>query len=82
MNFLDWRGATSGSLRRFDYAQDDTPVGTDLAALVRLVAGARLHVEIGLLASWAQTPDAIGALLARRIRGNAVLTLNPNEDAP
>jgi len=82
MDFLDWRGATSGSLRRFDYAEDDTPVRTDLATLVRLVASARLHIEIGLLADWAQTPDAIEALLARRVRGNAVLTLDRNGDTP
>lgn len=82
MDFLDWSGATSGSLRRFDYAEDDTPVRTDLAALVRLIASARLQIEIGLVADWAQTPDAIEALLARRVRGNAVLTLNPNGHAP
>lgn len=82
MDFLDWSGATSGSLRRFDYAEDDTSVGTDLAALVRLVASARLQIEIGLIADWAQTPDAIEALLARRVRGNAVLTLSPNGHAP
>jgi len=81
MDFLDWSGATSGSLRRFDYAEDDTPVGSDLAALVRLVAGARLQIEIGLVADWAQTPDAVEALLARRVRGNAVLTVSPNGDS-
>jgi len=82
MDFLDWSGATSGSLRRFDYAEDDTPVRTDLAALVRLIAGVRLQIEIGLVAGWAQTPDAIEALLARRVRGNAVLTLDRYGDTP
>lgn len=76
MDFFDWRGATSGTIRRFHYAEDTTPVADDLAALVRLVAAGRLHVEIGVIDDWARTADALQALLARQIRGNAVLTLN------
>jgi NADPH2:quinone reductase len=48
----------------------------DLATLVRLVAGGRLHPEIGLQADWRQTPDVLVALTERRIRGNAVLTVS------
>jgi NADPH:quinone reductase-like Zn-dependent oxidoreductase len=76
LDFFDWRGATSGTIRRFHYAEDDTTVGDDLAALVRLVSSGRLHVEIGLVDNWTRTPDALQALLARRVRGNAVLTIN------
>jgi len=76
IDFFDWRGATSGTIRRFHYAEDDTPVGDDLAALVRLVSSGRLHIEIGLTDDWERIPDALQALLDRRVRGNAVLTLN------
>jgi NADPH2:quinone reductase len=81
LDFFDWRGATSGTLRRFHYAEDSNPVGVDLAALVRLVASGRLHVEVGLLADWTHTPDALEALLARRVRGNAVLTRKPQGES-
>jgi NADPH:quinone reductase-like Zn-dependent oxidoreductase len=77
LDFFDWRGATSGTMRRFHYAEDDTPVGVDLAALVRLVASGRLHVEVGLVADWTRTGDALEALLERDVRGNAVLTRDP-----
>jgi NADPH:quinone reductase len=76
LDFFDWRGATSGTLRRFHYAEDETPIGVDLAALVRLTASGRLHVEIGQIDDWTRTGEALQALLARRVRGNAVLTLN------
>lgn len=74
MDFFDWRGATSGTLRRFHYAEDTTPIGVDLASLVRMVSSHRLHVEVGLVADWAHTQDALEALAGRRVRGNAVLT--------
>jgi NADPH2:quinone reductase len=77
-DFLDWRGATSGTLRRFHYAEDPTPISTDLATLTRLVAQGRLHPEIGLLDDWTATNDTIAALLARSVRGNAVLTIGEN----
>lgn len=77
LDFFDWRGATSGTIRRFHYAEDDTPVGVDLASLVRLVDAGRLQVEVGLVADWTQTAHALEALLERRVRGNAVLTRDP-----
>ena len=78
LDFFDWRGATSGTIRRFHYAEDDTPIGVDLAALVRLLASDRLEVEIGLCEDWSRTGEALEALIARRVRGNAVLTLAPD----
>jgi NADPH:quinone reductase len=36
----------------------------------------RLHPEIGALLPWDRTPDVIDAIRQRRLRGNAVLTLN------
>jgi len=76
LDFFDWRGATSGTLRRFHYAEDPTPVATDLATLIALVAGGHLHPEIDTIADWSHTNAAIEAVLDRRVRGNTVLTLD------
>lgn len=76
LDFFDWRGATSGTLRRFHYAEDPTPVANDLATLIALVAGGHLHPEIDTIADWSHTNAAIEALLERRVRGNTVLTLD------
>jgi NADPH:quinone reductase-like Zn-dependent oxidoreductase len=59
----------------FSYWRTGASDADDLATLVRLVAGGRLHPEIGLLADWHETPDVLVALSERRIRGNAVLTV-------
>lgn len=59
----------------FSYWRSSASDADDLATLVRLVAGDRLHPEIGLQADWQQTPDALVALSERRVRGNAVLTI-------
>jgi NADPH2:quinone reductase len=59
----------------FTYWRTGASDADDLATLVRLVAGDRLHPEIGLQADWRATPDALVALRERRVRGNAVLTL-------
>lgn len=59
----------------FSYWRSGASDADDLATLVRLVAGDRLHPEIGLQADWQQTPDALVALSERRVRGNAVLTI-------
>lgn len=45
----------------------------DLATLVRLVDRGHLHPEIGRTDPWHNTPAVLDALLARQIRGNAVL---------
>jgi NADPH2:quinone reductase len=42
---------------------------------VRLVAGGRLHPQVGSVADWRTTPDTMNALVSRQIRGNAVLTV-------
>jgi NADPH:quinone reductase-like Zn-dependent oxidoreductase len=47
----------------------------DLAVLATEVAAGRLEVEIGLTASWRQPGEALAALMARRVRGKAVLTV-------
>ena len=65
----------SATIRHFSYA-DPPPYGGDLAILVRLVADGRLHPEIGRVADWADTAGTLTDLRDRRIRGNAVLTMN------
>ena len=65
----------SATIRHFSYAEPPT-YGTDLAILVGLVANGRLHPEIGRVADWADTAAALVDLRDRRIRGNAVLTVN------
>jgi NADPH:quinone reductase len=65
----------SATIRHFSYA-DPPPYGSDLATLVRLVANGRLHPEIGRVADWADTASTLADLRDRRIRGNAVLTVN------
>jgi len=77
LDFFDWEGATSGTIRRFHYLEGDVPVAADLETLVRLVATGRLHPEIGSVESWDNTAAVIEALSARRIRGKAVLTITP-----
>ncbi|MDH6125033.1 zinc-binding dehydrogenase [Kitasatospora sp. GP82] len=69
-------GPVSATIRHFSYADSDGPDAPDLQTLVRLVAEGRLHPEIGSVADWGRTPDVLDDLRARRIRGNAVLTIS------
>jgi NADPH:quinone reductase len=78
INFFDlvYGGPTAATIRHFSYADSPASYGSDLAVLVRLVAAGKLHPEIGRVADWAQTGVVIADLRARRIRGNAVLTVH------
>ena len=67
--------APYASIVPFSYWRTGASDAADLATLVRLVAGGRLHPEIGLQADWHETPDVLVALAERRVRGNAVLTI-------
>jgi uncharacterized protein (TIGR02246 family) len=75
LDYFDWGGAMSVTIRKFDYLDSTHTEAADLATLVRLVAGGRLHPEIGLLDDWSRAGESIDALLARTVRGNAVLTI-------
>lgn len=75
VDFFDWTGGSSATIRKFLYTDDPTPVADDLAALVRLVATGRLHPEIGRATGWEDTPQTVDAMVARMVRGNAVLTI-------
>ncbi|WP_086562075.1 zinc-binding dehydrogenase [Streptomyces africanus] len=73
LDFFDLLAGPEGAtIRHFHYA--GAPYGPDLATLVRLVDGGRLHPEIGRVAGWGQTAQALVDLRERRIRGKAVLT--------
>lgn len=73
LDFFDWRGATSGAIRRFHYEEGDTPMRVDLETLARLTARGRLHPEVGLRRSWTDANDAVARLVRRQVRGNVVL---------
>lgn len=73
IDFFDWAGGANATLRKFLYSDSDTTDGEDLATLVRLVRTDRLHPEIALVTDWSNTAAVLADLLARRIRGNAVL---------
>ena len=82
LDYFDWDGAMSVTIRKFNYMDSTHTVAEDLAALVRLINGGRLHPEVGLTDDWASTNRAIDALLAREVRGNAVLTISNQASAP
>jgi NADPH:quinone reductase-like Zn-dependent oxidoreductase len=74
LDYFDWDGAMSVTIRKFNYLDSTHTEADDLATLVRLVAAQRLHPELGLVDDWSRTGDAIQALVNRQVRGNAVLT--------
>jgi len=65
-------------ISRAQIARRYGPVAADLETLVRLVATDRLHPQIGSVEPWENIAAVIEALSARRIRGNAVLTIAPS----
>ncbi|NEC09025.1 zinc-binding dehydrogenase, partial [Streptomyces sp. SID7909] len=76
LDFFDFFGGPAQArIAHFDYTRADTTYAAELATLVRLVAGGRLHPEMGSVRDWSRTGDAIADIRARRVRGNAVLTV-------
>jgi len=67
--------APFATIELFIYWRTGASDADDLATLVRLVAAGHLHPEIGLVADWHETPEALIALRERRVRGKAVLTV-------
>lgn len=76
LDFFDWSGGASATLRKFAYTDSVVPDGADLATLVRLVRDGHLHPEIGTVRPWTQTPAAVRDLLGRRVRGNVVCAVD------
>ena len=74
-----FRGATGGRLYGLlifdELARSHDPVG-DIRRLVGLVADGRVDPQVDLVVSWREAPDAIGALLDRRVNGKAVLRVD------
>ena len=75
LDFFDWTGGLNATLRKFHYLDPLDGIQEDLSTLVDLTAAGRLRPEIGFLDDWALTENAIEHLLARRLRGHAVLAL-------
>ncbi|HZR54968.1 MAG TPA: zinc-binding dehydrogenase [Streptosporangiaceae bacterium] len=75
LDYFDWDGALSVTIRKFNYMDSIHTEAEDLATLVRLVTAGRLHPEIGRVGDWSGTGDAIAGLLNREVRGNVVLTI-------
>lgn len=73
--FRRFDGPESATIRHFHYSDSGRTYGHDLDVLVRLVAGGRLHPEIGVVRDWAATAEVVTDLRERRVRGNAVLTV-------
>ena len=46
IDFFDWTGGANATIRKFHYAESDVTLADDLATLVRLVEGCRLHPEV------------------------------------
>ena len=66
------------SLRGFFVTHEllEGQIGTaELARLVALVSSGRLRTEIELQVPWTEAASAVAALLERRVRGKAVLTI-------
>ncbi|MGN5631895.1 zinc-binding dehydrogenase [Streptomyces sp. AC154] len=76
LDFFDFfKGPAQARIAHFDYTLADTTYAAELATLVRLVAGGRLHPEIGTVRDWSRTAEVIEDIRGRRVRGNAVLTV-------
>ncbi|MCM2412313.1 zinc-binding dehydrogenase [Streptomyces sp. RKAG290] len=76
LDFFDFfKGPVQARIAHFDYTRADTTYAADLVSLVRLVAGGRLHPEIGSVRDWSRTAEVIADIRGRRVRGNAVLTV-------
>ncbi|MFJ3529174.1 MULTISPECIES: zinc-binding dehydrogenase [unclassified Streptomyces] len=76
LDFFDFfNGPAQARIAHFDYTRADTTYAAELATLIRLVAGGRLHPEIGTVRDWSRTAEVIEDIRGRRVRGNAVLTV-------
>jgi NADPH:quinone reductase len=69
-------GARLHGLFLFAQLEHEGGASRDLGRLARLVADRRLHCSVDREASWRQAPEAIAALVDRRIAGKAVLRVD------
>lgn len=77
VSFFDLLARSPGArIQHFSYTRGELDHSRDLATLVGLVAGGRLHPEIGSVRPWSETATVIEDLRGRRIQGNAVLIVD------
>jgi NADPH2:quinone reductase len=74
--FYPRKGARLYGLRVFDELDRHHSAVRDLRFLAEEVAAGRLDTQIGLTASWREAGPALQALIERRVRGKAVLTID------
>jgi NADPH:quinone reductase len=70
------KGASIYTLNLFDELVSHGSAASDLARLCRLMADGRLDGQIEFEGSWREAPQALDALLGRRIGGKAVLRVD------
>lgn len=77
ISFGDFRGRPGARIDAFFvYESGDQPsFGDDLQLLADMVAGGRLHPEVGLELDWTEANEALRALAARQVNGKAVLVV-------
>ncbi|MEU0501726.1 zinc-binding dehydrogenase [Nocardia sp. NPDC005998] len=76
LSFFEYLTVSPFTLKHFPHWVADTTDAEDLRVLVDLTARGRLHPEIGRVAGWAETASVLTDLNNRRIRGNAILTID------
>lgn len=67
---------TPGAAKRLQSFGDAASPGPDLAFLVDLAARGAISAQVGWRDSWKRLPDAIEALLGRRVPGKAVMDID------
>jgi NADPH:quinone reductase len=75
-SFYPQSGARLYGLRVFDELERFGSGVSDLRFLADEVAAGRLDPQVDLVASWQQAGETIEALIERRVRGKAVLTID------
>jgi NADPH:quinone reductase-like Zn-dependent oxidoreductase len=76
LDFGRMRGHEEATIRSYFSARHEAHAGRVLHRLLGLVAGGRLHVEIGTRESWDRLDDVLDGLAQRRFAGKAVLTVD------
>lgn len=76
LSFFEYLTVSPFTLKHFPHWVADTTDAEDLRVLVDLTARGGLHPELGRVADWAETASVLVDLNNRRIRGNAILTID------